>query len=210
MALKSCAWLKCKALRRMSKRNHCNDPCMHMYIHIDISDSTTPMAAFVNGLHTSSPSALPASGVVSGAHERSHISQIDFMEPVVWHDGSCGPHGLGAAATMSLVSKVPDKSNLLFQGAMFMAEKCPFHEDSIVAEAMYSSYWLSHAWSKSPDISQQCPEPFQESPPKWGEKGDPPPCSACKCSPFCECPRPFQKQNRPLRPAGFVLGDDNP
>lgn len=121
MALKSCAWLKCKALRRMSKRNHCNDPCMHMYIHIDISDSTTPMAAFVNGLHTSSPSALPASGVVSGAHERSHISQIDFMEPVVWHDGSCGPHGLGAAATMSLVSKVPDKSKLLFQGAMFMA-----------------------------------------------------------------------------------------
>ena len=51
--------------------------------------------------------------------------------------------------------------------------KCPFHGPSSSGiEAKYNSYWL----------------------PKWGEKGDPPPCAGCGSSPFCVCPRAPKEQ----------------
>lgn len=73
----------------------------------------------------------------------------------------------------------------------YASVKCPFHEDPMVAETVYGFYWL----------------------PKCGQKGDPPPCSGCQCSPLCQCARAPQEQwrssrtEKTVRPAGFVLGD---
>ena len=91
----------------------------------------------------------------------------------VWSQVACDTCGRVTRNEYRGKKDATAESGCRFAGNITYATvKCPFGPSGI--EAKYSSYWL----------------------PKWGEKGDPPPCAGCGSSLFCVCPRAPKEQWR--------------